>query len=280
MNFTAKLSYRKKISFVYDSGEIRSTQFTQVSHCGDDYILAKSSSNGFYSVLDLNGMEKDATIKVLHRFKNGFLLTYRSYPKSYKSSDSIEYFINYNIYGVLNYSTGKFYVIDIVQSDEIKDLTSLKIIYNKDVKGAITSFANPLYCFKDFIFSEIFDDQYILTARPLMANPLSLKLKGVGDINFDVYFTKRIWSAIDIFDQMENRAEIDVTDINIADVTFEQAETDLIKYVSFPESVEEKLDIDRLVNKKSNFGFITYKSIKKKNKWHQMLTNLRSFVQF
>ncbi|PZR10340.1 MAG: hypothetical protein DI539_21305 [Flavobacterium psychrophilum] len=276
MNFATKLSYRKRISFIYNNGETISTPFTEVLHQGDDYILAKREINGFYSVLDLNGIEKDVTLKVLHRFKNGFLLTYRPYSKSYKSSDGVKYFVNYNIYSILDYSAGKYYTIGILQADQIKDLAELKVTYNKDVRGSVTSFNNPLYHLKDFIFSEIFDNQYILTAKPLMVNPMSL-LSKTGNTDLDIYYAKRIWAAVDIF-QKDYLTELAVAGTNTADVTFEEAETELMNNIDFPESPDEKLDIDRLTNKNPDIEFIPYKSLKKKNKWQKILSSVVSFV--
>jgi hypothetical protein len=280
MNFKTRLSYNNRVLFVYSNGEVKQTPFTEVSFFGDNYILAKSETDTFYSILDLDGNEKDDKLKVVHRFLNGLLLTYKPYRKSYNSSDSFEYFINYNVYSVLNYATGKRYTAGIIQSDEVKEETEIDVIHTKCVKTVIRYFLNkPLYCFKDFIFSEILDNQFILTGSMLMANPLQIPAGIEGYPDFDMYKTRKIWSVVDIFGQKAHTLETDIILSTKSRITFKEAELELMGVMTMPEKPEKETCEENAIYKDLNTEYNTYRNWKKKNKWQLMISNVLSFAR-
>lgn len=279
MNFKTRLSYNNRVLFVYENGDVKQTPFTEVSFFGDNYILAKCETDTFYNILDLDGNEKENAPKIVHRFQNGLLLTYKAFRKSYHSSDSFEYFINYNVYSVLNYDTGKQYTAGIIQSDEIKEATEIDVIHNKCIKTVIRYFLNkPLYCFKDFVFSEILDNQYLMTGSPLMANPLQISPGIEGYPDFDTYKTRKIWAVVDIFSQKEHTTETDNIAVTNSRLTFKEAEFNLMEVMTMPERPEKEL-CDEAVYEDLNTEYNIYRSWKKKNRWQLMLNNVLSFTR-
>ena len=279
MNFKTRLSYNNRVLFVYDNGEVKHTPFTEVSYFGDSYIMAKRETDTFYTMLDLDGNEQDDLLKIIHRFQNGLLLIYKSYKKSYRSSDSYEYFINYNVYSVFNYDTGKQYTAGIVQSDEIKDDTEIDDIHTKSTKVIIKYFLNkPLYCFKDFIFSEILDSQYIVTASLLLANPLQIHTLVEGHPDFDTYKARKIWSVVDMLSQVAHTIETDNSATTNNGLTFKDAELYLMEVMTMPERPEKDAYAEA-VYLDLNTEYNTYKNWKKKNRWHRMLNSVMSFAR-
>ena len=279
MNFKTRLSYNNRVLFVYENGDVRQTPFTEVSFFGDNYILAKSETDTFYTILDLNGNVKENSPKIVHRFQNGLLLTYKSFKKSYQSSDSFEYFINYNVYSVLNCDTGKQYIAGIIQSDEIKEETEIDVIHTKSIKTVIRYFLNkPLYCFKDFIFSEILDNQYLMTGSILMANPLQISPGIEGYPDFDTYKTRKIWSVVDILSQKMHTTETDIIASTKSRLTFKESEFNLMQIITMPERPEKEL-CDEAVYEDLNAEYNIYKNWKKKNRWQLMLNNVMSFAR-
>ncbi len=279
MNFKTRLSYNNRVLFVYENGEVRQTPFTEVSFFGDGYILAKSETDTFFSLLDLDGNEKEGAPKVVHRFQNGLLLIYKAFKKSYQSSDSFEYLINYNVYSVLNYDTGKQYTAGIIQSDEIKSETEISVIHTKCVKTVIRYFLNkPLYCFKDFVFSEILDNQYVLTGSILLANPLHIAPGIEGYPDFDTYKNRKVWSVVDIFSQVVHTIQTDVAATTKYGLTFKDAELYLMEVMTMPER-PEKVEHNEAIFNDLNLEYNIYRDWRNKNKWHRMLNNVLSFVR-
>lgn len=277
MNFKTRLSYNNRVLFVYENGDVRQTPFTEVSYFGDNYILAKSETDTFYNILDLDGNHKDIEFKVVHRFLNGLLLIYKAHNKSYSSSDNFEYFINYNVYSILNYATGKQYVTGIIQSDEIKNETEIDIVHSKPVKTVLRYFLNkPLYCFKDFIFSEILDNQYIVTGSLLMANPLQVNRGLEGYPDFDSYKSRKIWVLVDIFRQKAHTAETDIIATTNIGLTFKEAELELMAVMTMPERPEKEV-CGAAMYDDLNTEYNTYRNWKKKNRWQAILNNVMSF---
>ena len=278
MNFKTRLSYNNRVMFVYENGEVRQTPFTEVSYFGDNYILAKSETDTFYSILDLDGNVSDNGIKIVHRFQNGLLLTYKAFNKSYSSSDSFEYSINYNVYSVLNYATKKQYMAGIIQSDEIKEETEIDVLHTKCIKTVIRYFLNkPLYCFKDFIFSEIMDNQYIISGSTLMANPLQIPAAIVGYPDFDVYKSRNVWSLVNILDQKDHTIETDIARSTKNGLTFKEAELNLMEVMTMPERPEKEDFKENTIYKDLNTEYNIYRNWKKRNKWQLMINNVLSF---
>ena len=165
MNFRTRLSYNNRLLFVYKDGHVKQTRFVEVSYFGDNYVLAKCSDSIFYTLLDLDGNELSEETHVVHRFQNGLLLTYNFFEKKYKSSDGISYVINYNVYKALNFDTGKSFVVNVIQSDNLLNTDESDFLKNKHWKVTVKEFLNkPVYCFKDFVFSELLDNQYLIVA--------------------------------------------------------------------------------------------------------------------
>jgi len=280
MNFKTRLSYDNRIMFVYENGDIRHTPFTEINFFGDNYILAKSELDTFYTVLDLNGNEYDKQLKIIHRFQNGLLLNYKAYKKNYTSSDNSNYFVNYNTYNILNLVTGKHYTAGIVQSDEITDTISLDVVQKKYRKTIICDFLNkPVHCFKEFIFSEILDNQYIITGNILMANPLNTNSSIEGYPDFDSYAAKKIWSVVDIFKQHKHDLETDISSTTIDRITFKEAELHLINHISLPDLPDKKDYQNHTVYKNVTNEYTLLRNWKKKNKWQLMIKNVLSFAR-
>ncbi|MDV6170364.1 hypothetical protein R1T16_18155 [Flavobacterium sp. DG1-102-2] len=277
MNFKTRLSYNNRVIFVYKNGETKQTPFTEVSFFGDNYILAKSETNTFYTVLDLNGDQNDEH-DIVHRFQNGLLLVYKPFAKKYKSSDNVEYSINYNVYSILNYDTGKQYIIGIIQSDEIKQEEEISIFGSKYSKTIIMHFLNkPLYCFKDFIFSEILDNQFVVTGSPLMANPLQIAPGIEGYPDFDSYKDRKVWSVVDVFTQKSHAEQTDIINSTYSGLTFKETELKLMDVITMPELPETEVSLNGALYKDLKTQYNIFKSWKKKNKWQLMINNVLSF---
>ena len=120
MNFSTRKMQNNKMLFVYSNGQTRETEFTEVEYHGDSYVLAREKGSVFYTMLDLNGNEGEKKVYVIHRFKNGRLLTYNTFEKRYVPSDGKPYFINYKnlllsegLSIALQFSSGKLKSISI-----------------------------------------------------------------------------------------------------------------------------------------------------------------------
>lgn len=274
MNFKTRLSYNNKISFLYDNGEVKHTNYTEISFYGDSYILAKTSDAVFYTLLDLNGNLIDNSLHIVHRFQNGLLLTYDFHAKEYVSSDKCRYTVNYNVYNVYNADTRRSYNVSIIQSDNLLTKQSRKSLQSKPSKITIKHFLNkPIYKFDDLIFTEIFDNQYIIAGT-------ILNLVSTSDNNdrnvFDTYCNRKIWSVIDIFEQKEYDCETEIRRAYILNVAFEDANMALSTLVLMPEEpVAEDYPCGELFNDASS-EFHMYLTWKKKSRWHQMISGLLS----
>ena len=264
MNFTTKLSYDGKQAFLYDNGKKMKTSYAEISYHGDDYVLAKKKATAFYSVLDLNGNERETDKKILHRFENGHLLTYKAYSKKYRSSDNFEYAVNYNIYSVLDYQSKKESVIGIVQSDSHNE---------KDCRIQTLScfLGQPLFRIGNFIFSDVFENRYVATFDMGLINPLSK-----NNTDSDVMTTKKEWSIADIFAQTAHTTETDLFNTTYNSLTFAEAEVKIAGLLNMDIPCKTE-SIDRLTEKK-NFDS-SYRAFRqnRKNKFHLMVKNLLSF---
>lgn len=277
MNFKTRLSCNNRISFVYKNGEVKQTPFTEVIFSGDDYILAKSDSAIFYSVLDLDGNVTKDDLKVIHRFQNGLLLTYKPFQKTYSSSDGFGYHINYNVFSILNFSFLKSSTVAIIQADEIIEESVTEIFNAKCNKAVLCNFLNkPVYSFRDFIFSEILDNQYIITGNSLFANTIKIDKVPNGFLNFDIYKSRKIWSVVNIFKQVSHTIETDIVETTVTGLSFKDAEINLMNMLSIPKLPNKEDYKDGKIYADLKNESVMYKTWKKKNKLHAMIKNVLS----
>lgn len=270
MNFRTRQSYNNRLVFVWPNGEVRQTSFIEVSYHGDDYVLAKNSDDIFYSLLDLDGNEVNGDIKVVHRFQNGMLLTYSSFLKEYISSDSFRYKVNYNVYSILNYITKKSSVISVVQSDSLLNVAENESLRSKCRKVAVKDFLNrPVYCFKDFIFSEIMDYQYILVASYFNLS----SVKNQANFDFEAYKDKKIWGIVDI-----SNPSLAVNDVEVEYVTqgltFKAAELHLMELLQEPEKPHYEDFMQEEAYRDAEAEYNMYSSWRKHNKWQLLFSKV------
>lgn len=273
MNFKTRLSYNNRILFVYDNGEIKQTAFVEVAYYGDNYILAKGAEDTFYSLLDLDG-NMAAGHNVVHRFQNGLLLTYNFFSKDYVSSDKCRYSINYNLYNVLNFATGKSFTVNIIQSDNLLRKPAQDSLQDRPSKTVIKHFLNkPVYQFRDLIFSEILDNQFMITGTILNIHPNMLKQGN----SFEMVQGRRIWSVVDVFEQKNLKEVTEHEGAVVANVTFNEAQAELSAIIGMPEE-PFKEDFANIADfKDANAEFHMYTTWKKKNKWQSMFSNMLAF---
>jgi hypothetical protein len=258
---------------------VKQTRFVEVSYFGDNYVLAKCSDSVFYTLLDLDGNELSEEIHVVHRFQNGLLLTYNFFEKKYKSSDGISYVINYNVYKALNFDTGKSFVVNVIQSDNLLNSNENDFLKNKHWKVTVKEFLNkPIYCFKDFVFSELLDNQYLIVASYFDFNIAKASAeKGTGTtFNFDVHKYKRIWGVVDIYNCKEYNDETDINDKILSKLTFNEAEYELAELMELPEKPILEDYKEKAVFNDVAAEFVMYNNWKKKNRWKSMLSGILS----
>lgn len=272
MNFKTRLSHNNRILFVYGSGEVRQTNFIEVSYFGDSYVIAKTADGIFSTLLDLDGNVINENLRVVHRFQNGLLLTYDFYAKEYISSDKCRYNINYNVYSVFNADTRKAYTVNVIQSDNLLKAPIQNVLHNRPVVTAIKYFLKkPVYQFKDFIFTDIIDNQHILTGTILNIGTGNTQLNA-----FDHYYGRRIWSVVDIFAQTSYNGETELKNTCIASVIFKDAELVLSELVTMPDEpfIEDFTSGSTYNDAASEFRM--YATWKKKSKWQQVLSGIFS----
>lgn len=272
MNFKTRLSHNNRILFVYGNGEVKQTNFIEVTYFGDSYVIAKTADGIFSTLLDLDGNLINENLRVVHRFQNGLLLTYDFYAKEYVSSDKCRYSINYNVYSVFNADTRKAYTLNVIQSDNLLKTPTQSVIHNRPVVNAVKYFLKkPVYQFNDFIFTEIIDNQYVVTGTIL-----NVGLGGKQQNAFDFYYGRKIWSIVDLFAQKPYNFETEVKDTVISSVIFKDAEIILSELVTMPdEPYIEDYNSGATYNDASS-EFHMYTKWKKKNRWQQMLSGILS----
>jgi hypothetical protein len=256
--------------FVCPNGEVKQTSFIEVSYHGDNYVLAKNSDDIFYAVLDLDGNEVDSTVKVVHRFQNGMLLTYNSFLKEYVSSDTYKYKVNYNTYSILNYGTGKSSVIGVVQSDSLLAIADDESLRSKCRKVAVKDFLNrPVYCFKDFVFSEIIDFNYVIVGTYFNLSPA----KADARFDFENYKNRKIWGIVDISNP---QVLTDDTDVNhlASGLTFKDAELQLMLMMHEPEKPYAEDFIQEKVYNDAEAEYTMYHNWRKKNRWQLLFSKV------
>lgn len=273
MNFRTRQSYNNRLAFVYPTGDVKQTRFIEVAYHGDNYILAKNSDDVFYSLLDLDGNEVEKDTYVVHRFQNGMLLTYSAFEKSYISSDHYKYAVNYNVYKTLNFETRKASVVHVVQSDSLLNISN-EAIQDKYRKVVVKDFLNkPIYCFGDFVFSEIFDFQYLI-----VGSYFNLTGSTIGSFSFNIHKDRKMWGVADINAITLFEGQTDVSYKNLSRLTFREAELNLATFVSEPEKpyVEDFAEVSVYENAAAEFNML--KSWKKKSTWGLRLSKMLSLA--
>ncbi|AXG74397.1 hypothetical protein DVK85_09190 [Flavobacterium arcticum] len=284
MNFTTQTSYNNKLLLVDKLGKTKETLFNNISHFGDNYVLAKEDENIFYTLLDLNGNivneSLDEKLNVIHRFDNGLLLTYSSFNKSYKSSDGFSYNVNYNVYAIYNHDTRKSSVVSIIQSDPLSSINNQKTLKVEVVKNFMNK---TIYTFNDLIFSEMINEQYMiigshfdLAAKKSMKNYLNSL--------FETFQNKRMWDMINILDIPSYNGETSIDYALLSGRVFKEVEYTLYTLINFPDTMISDITFEKEKSQKleKRESFTPVKSIrnsvwKKKNKWQTMFTGLVDF---
>ena len=269
MNFRTRQSYNNRLVFVYPNGEVKQTGFIEVSFHGDDYVLAKNSDDIFYTILDLNGTEVKPGVNVVHRFQNGMLLTYSSFEKEYISSDTYKYKVNYNVYSVLNYTTGKSTVLSVLLSDNLLNVAEDEALRDKCRKTVVKDFLNkPVYRFKDLIFSEIIDYQYIITGTYV-----NLSAPGTNNFDFNTYKSRKMWNVSDISIPVPYNNETDIEAI-VSKVSFKEAELALMDLLQMQAEPHTEDFTDSNIYKDAAAEFTMYSRWRKKNQWQMMFARM------
>lgn len=225
MNFTTKKMHNNKMLFVYENGQAKETDFTEVKYFGDNYILAKETGSVFYTMLDLNGNETEKKMLVVHRFTNGMLLTYNAYEKRYISSDGQAYVINYNVYKVVNTETRKSYTINVVQTDSL--ISSGEYVAEAyRVLPLEKKYLNKnMFCFNELIFSDIIDNKFVLTAGIIPAPG-----KNIAKFDFNKYIDRKVWGVADVDSLLSFNGHSDIT-VARKGITFNDAEKQLFAVI-------------------------------------------------
>lgn len=275
MKFRTRMSHDNRLLFVYENGNVKQTRFVEVAYFGDSYVLARGGNDVFYTLLDLEGNET-RNLNIIHRFQNGLLLTYSSFEKKYTSSDNISYSVNYNTYSVFNHDTGKTAVVGVVQSDSIPVPGNDAILDTKCRKVAVKDFLNrPIYCFKDFIFSEILDYQFIVVGSFFdFSKPINSNTQPSFD--FEAYKNKRIWGLVDILSQGEYHNETDISKSIYANLTFKETEFKLLELMPEPEMPYIDDYQEKNVYNDVQAEFNMYSNWRKKNRWQMVLSKMLS----
>jgi hypothetical protein len=269
MNFRTRQSYNNRLVFVYPDGEVKQTEFIEVSFHGDDYVLAKNSDDIFYTILDLNGTEVKPGVNVVHRFQNGMLLTYSCFEKEYVSSDTYRYKVNYNVYSVLNHTTGKSTVLSVILSDNLLNVAEDEALRDKCRKTVVKDFLNkPVYRFKDLIFSEIIDYQYIITGTYV-----NLSAPGTHNFDFNSYKNRNMWNVSDISIPVPYNNETDIEAV-VSKVSFKEAELALMDLLQMQAEPYNEDFTDTNIYKDAAAEYTMYSRWRKKNQWQMMFAKM------
>lgn len=224
MNFKTALSSTSELIFIYKCGKTRKTEFIEVSYYGDDYLLAKTQGDIYYTLLDLEGDKLEKDYKIVYRFFNGLLLTHSTHQKVIESADKLTYRLNYNIYGVLNFDTDSISPINVFHSEEASEIIVQEGSFQNTEPVVIRNFLDkPVIQFKEFIFSEIIGERYILCCN------LSL-LKNANVLQFDELKNKKIWEVADVFNFDKRMNIIDTNNI-ITSKTFKEVDAKLLQLI-------------------------------------------------
>ncbi|MGV3459129.1 MAG: hypothetical protein ACO1N9_01615 [Flavobacterium sp.] len=225
MNFSTKKLQNNKMLFVYQNGQARETDFTEVEYRGDNYVLAREKGSVFYTMLDLNGNEGEKKTLVVHRFHNGMLLTYSTFEKRYVPSDGQVYVINYNVYKVLNAETRRSYTINVVQSESLLSSDGYVAEAYKVAKLEKSYLGKEMFCFNELIFSDMIDDKFILSAGIIPAPG-----KHIAKFDFNRYTERKVWGVADITSLISFNGETDIT-IARKGIAFKDAEAQLFAVI-------------------------------------------------
>lgn len=220
MNFKTKRSADNRLLFTDKYDRTFETEFVNVTYNNDSYVLAKKDNSPFYTLLDLDGREIDSKLNIIYRFSNGNLLTYNSFEKEYRSSDSFRYNVNYNVYSVYNPDTATSSVISIIQSDVVAQ--DAAVVPVREFMG------KTILAFDNLIFSDIIDDKMVITATHF-----NLKAETAAK-NLEGFYTNKIWNIADLTLAAPFNGETSVEDLLIASRTFKEVEYTLYMMVSYP----------------------------------------------
>lgn len=224
MNFKTALSSTGELIFIYKCGKTRKTEFIEVSYYGDDYLLAKTQRDVYYTLLDLEGDKLEKDYKIVYRFFNGLLLAHSTHQKVIESSDKLTYRINYNIYGVLNFDTDSISPINVFHSEDASEIIAQEKSFQTTEPVVIRNFLDkPLIQFKEFIFSEIIWERYILCCN-------LAQQKNAAALQFDAVKNKKIWEVADTFN-VDNHLDIIDTNNIVTGKTLKETEIKIVQLI-------------------------------------------------
>jgi hypothetical protein len=138
----------------------------------------------------------------------------------------------------------------------------------------IKDFLNkPVYCFSDFIFTEMMDNQYIVTGNVLFLS------KSQTAADFDLNKDKKIWAVVDILNQGEYNNETSMKASRMSGITFKEAEFCLSELISIPEQPVAEDYACNAVYSQAVTEYNLYSSWRSKSRWQKMMSNLMHFTK-
>lgn len=246
-------------------------------HCSKS--STESISNNIASHVSENLNQTEFTI--IHRFKNGMYLTCTPFRKQYRSSDHFTYNINYNVYSLYNSADKTSTVVNIIQSDTVTDntITESSILVRK-----IGVFMDkPLYVFKDFIFSEIIDNNFIITGNHFSISKDFNKGNNSTAV-LNKYKSKKVWNLTNINDTLIFKGQTCVSEENaiLTCRIFKEIEYTLYTLVSHPETKANNKTASKYrkrTNKSSEYLLVNKTDNKETQQWHSGATGAVTFTK-
>lgn len=166
MNFKVSKSEDYFFTFHYLDGKNIETNFNQLVYNGDNYVLAKNNFSNYFTLLDLNGESIHQEINVVNRFENGNLLIYEWFFDERESRDGNDISKTYHVYKIFDFDSKKTKTLFAI--DDIY-FNPKAIFFNPrtdglEVKHLFQLFGKKIYLIGNVIFSDIFDNEWIIIA--------------------------------------------------------------------------------------------------------------------
>lgn len=192
MKFQASRSEYGFYCFHYLDGTTRETNFTHISYYEDDYVLAKRSFSNYFFLLDLEGNQIRPNLVVVFRFDNGYLLTHEKWINERTSRDDVDLSTNSASYKVLDFSSGMSKKII-----EFQDWDMFRPAENNPFNWKIIGehFQRKVYFLDDFVFTDIFEDNFLIVGNLRYIKNFDINLQGhsLGQL-FKKHHDDKIWT--------------------------------------------------------------------------------------
>lgn len=206
MNFKAQKSENNFFTFILSNGDKIETNFNEIAYNGDDYVLAKNDFSNYYSLLNLDGEIIFPELNFLFRFQDGKLLAFENHYYEKESRDGVDLSKNYNVYKVFDFNSEKNVCLFEIETRSSKGEDARMVSFSPKKNGLIIKhlyklFNKKIYSIGNVIFSDIFDDKWIIIADlgNIYFDKIQLEYKThFVDMFFDIIKEKNIWSLVDI----------------------------------------------------------------------------------